>query len=451
MTTDGSDIDAPSARVPRRAMARALAGVAAGNLVEWYDFAVYSYSAATIARLFFPARNPVSALLATFALFGVTFLFRPAGGIFFGRLGDRIGRRNTLVVIILLMGSCTALIGLLPTYKTIGVAAPLLLALLRLGQGVSSGGEAAGASTFLSEYAPPGRRGTWTAISNSTQVFPFVVAALLIYGLEHHMSQEQFLSWGWRVPFLLSAPLALAGLFLQLKLDDTPVFLALEKTGGIERAPLLTVLTRYRRELLILIGIASLNAIGFYSVSSYMPTYLTQVAGLDARTSLISNAIALSAYTVLIPALGAAGDRYGRKPIILAGALCLVVLSIPGYLIAAHGGLASAIIGQLMVVVPVTAIASVVSVAQCELFPTAVRYTGAALGYNVAYTLFGGTAPFVAQYLVVISGVPRAPAYYLAGAAVLALLPIILLPETSALSLTRSDNRTVVSLWKRLA
>jgi MHS family proline/betaine transporter-like MFS transporter len=182
-----------------------------------------------------------------------------------------------------------------------------------------------------------------------------------------------------------------------------------------------------------------------------MPTYLTQVAGLDARTSLISNAIALSAYTVLIPALGAAGDRYGRKPIILAGALCLVVLSIPGYLIAAHGGLASAIIGQLMVVVPVTAIASVVSVAQCELFPTAVRYTGAALGYNVAYTLFGGTAPFVAQYLVVISGVPRAPAYYLAGAAVLALLPIILLPETSALSLTRSDNRTVVSLWKRLA
>jgi MHS family proline/betaine transporter-like MFS transporter len=282
-------------------MARALAGVAAGNFVEWYDFAVYGYSAATIASLFFPKSNPVSALLATFALFSVTFLFRPAGGVFFGRLGDRIGRRNTLVVIILLMGSCTTCIGLLPTYRSIGAVAPVLLALMRLGQGFSSGGESSGASTFLSEYAPPGRRGTWTAISNSTQVLPFVVAAFLIYGLQHRISQDQYLAWGWRIPFLLSAPLAIVGLFLQLRLDDTPAFLALEKTGEIEHAPVLAVLTRYRRELLLLIGIASLNAIGFYTASSYMPTYLTAVAGLDTRTSLVSSAIALLAYSVLIP------------------------------------------------------------------------------------------------------------------------------------------------------
>jgi MHS family proline/betaine transporter-like MFS transporter len=422
-------------------MARALAGVAAGNFVEWYDFAVYGYSAATIASLFFPKSNPVSALLATFALFSVTFLFRPAGGVFFGRLGDRIGRRNTLVVIILLMGSCTTCIGLLPTYRSIGAVAPVLLALMRLGQGFSSGGESSGASTFLSEYAPPGRRGTWTAISNSTQVLPFVVAAFLIYGLQHRISQDQYLAWGWRIPFLLSAPLAIVGLFLQLRLDDTPAFLALEKTGEIEHAPVLAVLTRYRRELLLLIGIASLNAIGFYTASSYMPTYLTAVAGLDTRTSLVSSAIALLAYSVLIPWFGAAGDRFGRKPIILLGALCLIVLSVPGYLIAAHGGLTNAIVGQLLVIVPVTAVASVVSVAQCELFPTAVRYTGAALGYNVAYMLFGGTAPFVSQYLVVITRAPRAPAYYLACAAAVALLPIALLPETSRVSMTRRDNQ----------
>jgi MHS family proline/betaine transporter-like MFS transporter len=440
-----SDRQVPHAGSRRRGVARALAGVAAGNLVEWYDFAVYGYSASTIAKLFFSGSDPVSALLATFALFGVTFLFRPAGGVFFGRLGDRIGRRNTLVVVIVLMGSCTTLIGLLPTYGSIGAAAPMLLALMRLGQGFSSGGEAAGASTFLSEYAPPGRRGTWTAISNSTQVIPFVIAACLIYALEHSLSQERYLAWGWRVPFLLSAPLALGGLALQLKLEDTPVFLALEKTGEIEHAPLAAVLSRYRRELLLLIGIASLNAIGFYMASSYMPTYLSQVVGLDARTSLISNAVALSTYSVLILAFGVAGDRFGRKPIILVAALCLVVVSIPGYLIAARGGLANAIIGQVMVVVPVTAVASVVSVAQCELFPTAVRYTGAALGYNIAYTLFGGTAPFVSQYLVLVTHASRAPAYYLTSAAALALVPIALLPETSRVSMTRGDNRDLES------
>ena len=438
---DKPGIDEQRTSEPRRAMARALAGVAAGNFVEWYDFAVYGYSATTIAKLFFSGSDPVAALLATFALFSVTFLFRPAGGVFFGRLGDRVGRRNTLVVIILLMGSCTTLIGLLPTYRSIGAAAPVLLALMRLGQGFSSGGESAGASTFLSEYAPPARRGLWTAISNSTQVLPFVVAAVLIYGLQHRMSQDQYLSWGWRIPFLLSAPLALVGLFLQLRLDDTPLFLALRKTGEIEHAPVLAVLTRYRREVLLLIGIASLNAIGFYTASSYMPTYLSQVVGLDARTSLVSNAVALSAYSVLIPLFGAAGDRFGRKPILLLSALCLIVLSIPGYALAARGGLSNAIIGQVMVIVPVTAVASVVAVAQCELFPTAVRYTGAALGYNVAYMLFGGTAPFVAQYLVVLTGAPRAPAYYLASAAAIALLPIALLPETSRASMTRTDNQ----------
>jgi MFS transporter, MHS family, proline/betaine transporter len=425
---------------PRHVVARALAGVAAGNFVEWYDFAVYGYSAATIAKVFFSGSDPVSALLATFALFGVTFLSRPAGGIVFGRLGDRIGRRNTLVVVIILMGSCTTLIGLLPPYRLIGAGAPVLLALMRLGQGFSSGGEAAGASTFLSEYAPAGRRGTWTAISNSTQVIPFVVAALLIYALQHHISPDHYLAWGWRIPFLFAAPLALVGLVLQLRLDDTPVFLALEKTGAIEHRPVFMVLSRYRREVCLLIGIASLNAIGFYTASSYMPTYLTQVAGLDARTALISNAIALSAYSVLIPWFGAAGDHWGRKPIILIAALFLVVLSIPAYRIAAHGGLASAIVGQVMVIVPVTAVASVVSVAQCELFPTSVRYTGAALGYNIAYMLFGGTAPFVSQYLVVITHVPRAPAYYLASAAALTILPIALLPETARVSMTRRDN-----------
>lgn len=425
-------------RASSRKKFKLLAGVAAGNFVEWFDFAVYGYSASTIAKLFFPDSTPSLALLATLAIFGVTFLFRPAGGIFFGKLGDRIGRRNTLSIIILMMGVCTTLIGLLPTYSHIGVLAPILLAVLRLGQGFSGGGEASGSSTFLSEHAPAARRGFWTGISNASQTLPFVVAAILMTGIESSMSNEAYLSWGWRIPFLLSAPLSLVGLYLRTKLDDTPAFVELARSGQLVEAPVRMVLRDYRREVLLLAGVASLNAVAFYTMSSYMTTYLKQVIGLSPTISLVSNAVALLLYSILIPGFGSLSDRYGRKRILLCGAIGLMLSSVPGYLLAAQGGMLNAIAGQALITVFLTLTASVVAVVQCELFPTAVRYTGAALGYNLGYMLFGGTAPFVAQYLVVHTSAPLAPAFYMSAVALLALIPISRLPETAGSKMSRS-------------
>ncbi|MEV0624078.1 MFS transporter [Nonomuraea sp. NPDC050404] len=432
----------PGAGKPRdRKMAvKALSGVAVGNFVEWYDFAVYAYSTKAIATLFFPDTDPVTALLGTLAIFGVTFLSRPAGGVFFGRLGDRIGRRNTLSIILLLMGVATTLIGLLPTYGAIGVAAPILLALLRLVQGFSAGGESSGGATFLSEYAPPNRRGMWSGLSNSTQTLPFAVTAILVLGISTAMPEADYLSWGWRIPFLLAAPFALVGLYVRLKLEDTPVFQAVQDSGKVEHAPLRLVVRDYKPELLTLIGVASLNAVAFYTMSSYMSTYLTEVAGLDETTALFSNAIALCVYSVLIPVTGLMGDRFGRRRVILTGAILLAILALPGYMIAGTGGMGTAVLGQVLLTVPLVAVASVVAVAQAELFPAAIRYTGAALGYNIAYAVFGGTAPFIGQYLVEATGSKIMPAYYLIALALLALIPILRLPETSRVTMLRGDN-----------
>lgn len=438
--TTSSSSPGPEAPHDRRMAVRALSGVAVGNFVEWYDFAVYAYSTKAIATLFFPDADPVTALLGTLAIFGVTFLSRPAGGVFFGRLGDRIGRRNTLSIILLLMGAATTLIGLLPTYGGVGVAAPILLALLRLVQGFSAGGESSGGATFLSEYAPPNRRGMWSGLSNSTQTVPFAVTALLVLAISSGMPEEAYLSWGWRIPFLLAAPFALVGLYVRLKLEDTPVFQSLQDSGKVEHAPLRLVVRDYKPELFTLIGVASLNAVAFYTMSSYMSTYLTEVVHLDTTTALFSNAIALCAYSVLIPVMGLLGDKYGRRRVILAGALALAVLAVPGYLIAGTGGMGSAVLGQVLLTVPLVAVASVVAVAQAELFPAAIRYTGAALGYNIAYAVFGGTAPFIGQFLVEATDAAITPAYYLIALALLALVPILRLPETSRVRMLRGDN-----------
>ncbi|MEO3755447.1 MFS transporter [Streptomyces sp. B6B3] len=430
----------PRTAQDRRMAMRALAGVSAGNFVEWYDFAIYAYSSTVIADLFFPSGNDTVALLGTLAVFGLTFVTRPLGGVFFGRLGDRIGRRNTLVAILTLMGVSTTLIGLLPTYDTVGIAAPILLTLLRLCQGFSGGGESSGGATFLSEYAPSNRRGTWSGLSNSTQTLPFAVAALLILVLNTWLGDADYEGWGWRIPFLISAPFALVGLFLRMRIDDTPVFRSLENSKRVAHAPLREVLSGYRRELLVLIGIASLNAVAFYTVSSYFTTYLQEVVDLSATTALASNSLALLAYSLFIPLAGMVGDRVGRKRVIRAGALALAALAVPGYLIAGSGGFGLAVVGQLLITLPLVTVASVVAVAQAELFPAAVRYTGAALGYNIAYAVFGGSAPFLGQYLVLVTDNKLAPAFYLIALALLALIPIRALPETSSLSMLRADN-----------
>ncbi len=214
---------------------RALAAGCVGNFVEWYDFAIYSYSVTIIATLFFPEGNRAAAIVAAFALYGVAFLARPVGGVFWGNLGDRIGRRTTLAVIVLIMGGATMLIGLLPTYGTIGIFAPILLALLRLVQGFSGGGEFTGSTSFISEYAPDEKRGFFASISATFTTLPSLLGGLTVFAVAALLGEATYASWGWRIPFLIGGPLALVGLFIRLRMDETPAFRQAQGERGAGR------------------------------------------------------------------------------------------------------------------------------------------------------------------------------------------------------------------------
>lgn len=421
---------------------RALAAGCVGNFVEWYDFAIYSYSITIIATLFFPEGNRTAAIIAAFALYGVAFLARPVGGVFWGSLGDRIGRRTTLAVIVLIMGGATMLIGLLPTYGTIGVLAPILLALLRLIQGFSGGGEFTGSTSFISEYAPDDKRGLFASISATFTTLPSLLGGLTVFAVAAGLGEEVYASWGWRIPFLVGGPLALVGLFIRLRMDETPAFKALkERQEQVESTPVREAIREHGRSILLVFAIASLSALGAYTLGTYFPTYLQEVVGLSRTTAIAANFLAFFVTVPLVPLVGWLGDRIGRKPLLLIGAPGFILLSVPGYMLASTGNFFLAILGQLLVALPWSFVVSAVVVIIVEIFPTRVRYSGASIGYNLGYMIFGGSAPIVATALVSATGSDIAPAIYLIVVAVLVLPAILLLPETRRLSLLRDADK----------
>lgn len=430
---------------------RVIVTAAIGNLVEWYDFALYAYSATAISATFFPSGDHTSALLATLAVFGVSFVFRPIGGLVFGRIGDRVGRKNVLSVVVLGMGGCTVAIGLIPSYAAIGLAAPLLLVLMRLGQGFFSGGEYTGASTFLVEYAPANRRGLWAGVSVATGTLPFAFAGFVVLAFASAMPPDAYASWGWRLPFLLSAPFALVGLYLRTRIADTPAFTEVEEQGGKASAPLRTVLARYKLPVLLLFAVASVNAVASYSLTSYMPTHLKENVHLDPTAAAVTNSVVVVLLCLLVPVFGRLSDAVGRKKVLWLGVFGLFVLSVPAYLVLSGGSVVSALLGQVLIMLPFACMAAVVSTVMCELFPTQVRYSGASMGYNIAYAVFGGTAPLVAQFLVVRTDVLIAPGWYLAGLALLLAPLTFLLPETYERGLVWAGSDQARTLGEEVA
>jgi len=419
----------------------ALAAGTIGNFVEWYDFAIYAYSAPVIATLFFPEGDRTAALLATFAIYGVAFVVRPLGSVIFGNMGDRAGRRNTLSLVVLLMGAATLLIGLLPTYGQVSVLAPVLLLVCRLTQGFSAGGEFAGSNSFIMEYAPTERRGFWASISSASTVFPSVVGATVVLLLTSTLSTGAYESWGWRVPFLIGGPLAIFGLYLRLRMEDTPAFRTLERTQSVDRVPALDAVRNYWKEMLYIFALSALQGLAFYMLSGYLVTYLIETIGLDPTTALLSNMVALGLLTVAIPLGGLLGDRIGRRPMMFAGCAIVAFLSLSAFLLAGSGTLGAAIAGQVMLALGIAFFAPGYTPAQAEIFPTRVRYSGNAISYNVAYAAFGGTAPLLSTYLVSRTGSNIAPAYYLVAVAVIVVFFVFAMPETYRLPLVREDER----------
>lgn len=415
---------------------RVLAGGSIGQFIEFYDFTLYGLSAVVLSQLFFPGTSAMAGLLATFATFGVAFLVRPLGGMFFGALGDRIGRRKVLFITLLSIGAATALIGLLPTYATIGAAAPALLVLCRMVQGFSAGGESVGAPAFVFEHAPVDRRGFWLTITLAATALPSVFGGTLILILSSSMSSEAFMSWGWRVPFLLALPMAFFGLWIRAKTEESDAFKkVLAKESNKEFSPIREAFAENKVRMLQVIFVMGLTAMGFYFLSGYFVSYVQITGNLSREQSLMSNATAMLLYAFLLPVGGLIGDRVGRKPMLIVGAAALAVLSIPCFMLVTSGSLALAIIGQLLFVIPMCIYGGGCYTFFVEIFTTKTRFTSAAISYNVGYAIFGGSAPFIGTYLVSQTGVSAAPGYYMAAAAVIVFLLLTLtkVPETHPL------------------
>lgn len=424
---------APPAGMASAMQKRVLAGGSVGQFIEFYDFTLYGLSAVTLSQLFFPGTNQLAGLLATFATFGVAFLVRPLGGLFFGALGDKIGRRKVLYITLLSIGLATALIGVLPTYGQVGVAAPLLLLLCRLVQGFSAGGESVGAPAFVFEHAPLDRRGFWLNITIAATALPSVVGGTLILVLSQTMTEDAFLGWGWRLPFLLALPLAVFGLWIRTKTEESEAFKqVLAKESAKEYSPIRETFRENRVRMLQVIFVMGLTAMGFYFLSGYFVSYVQTTGNLSREQSLLANAAAMTLYALLLPVGGLIGDRVGRKPMLVAGSAALVVLPVPCFMLVTSGSLPLAIIGQLLFVVPLCTYGGGCYTFFVEIFTTRTRFTSAAVSYNAAYALFGGTAPFVGTWLVGQTGLSASPGYYMAGAAlvVLLLLTLTKVPET---------------------
>jgi MFS transporter, MHS family, proline/betaine transporter len=440
MDAQGQSVGRTVPQVEERTLRRAIFGASVGNTVEWFDFATYNFLAVTLAAVFFPPGDPTAALLSTFAIFAAAFFMRPLGGLFFGPLGDKIGRQRVLATVIILMSLSTFVIGLLPPYATIGVWAPLLLVIARCLQGFSAGGEFGGASTFLAEYSPDDRRGFLVSWLEFSTLIGFVLGSVLVLCLSTALSEDALISWGWRIPFLLAGPLGLVGLYIRLRLEDTPEFKALQETGEVSRSPFKETLVENWKQILQVGGLVIIQNIGFYIVLSYMTTYFQDPLGFSPTAASLSTTLTLLVGMALIPPLGALSDHVGRKPLLLASCICYAVLTYPLFLLLNTGNLFAAIVAHVALGALLAVFISTSIAALTELFPTRVRYGGFSIGYNFSVAIFGGSSPYLAQYLVSTTGNPLSPAFIVIGGAVATLLVVLTVRETAGTDLAKTQD-----------
>ncbi|MFB7663629.1 glycine betaine/L-proline transporter ProP [Kitasatospora sp. NPDC056138] len=415
---------------------RAVSAAALGNAMEWFDFGVFSYLAVTLGKVFFPAGNSTAQLLATFATFAAAFLVRPIGGMVFGPLGDRIGRQKVLAVTMIMMAVGTFCIGLIPSYATIGVWAPVLLLVARLVQGFSTGGEYGGATTFIAEYAPDRRRGFLGSWLEFGTLVGYVAGAGLVTAMTLGLDERSLLSWGWRLPFLVAGPLGLIGLYMRMRLEETPAFRALQEQA--ESAEQQRPKTGFRallagqwRALLLCVALVLVYNVTDYMLLSYMPTYLTAELGFGATRGLLLIIAAMVLMMVVNGPVGHLSDRFGRRPVLLAGCLGFLFLSVPALLLIRRGDQWAVMLGLGALCLLLTCFTGAMPAALPALFPTHVRYGALSIGFNISVSLFGGTTPLVVTSLINATGDRMMPAYYMMAAAVIGAVAVWLMTESA--------------------
>ncbi|AGT07308.1 MFS transporter [Paracoccus aminophilus] len=404
-----------------------------GTFVEWFDYAVYGFLAAVIAKVFFPATDARSALMATYAVFALSFIVRPIGGVIWGHFGDKFGRKATLSLSIFIMSGATFVIAFLPGYQSVGMLAPVLLLLTRMVQGFAASGEFAGAASFLAEYAPDNRRGFFTCLVPAGEATGLLAASLFVAVLYGVLTEEQLLSWGWRLPFLMALPLGFVGVYIRRRLEESPHFQSLEEERHVPVAPVKELLQNHLPQIFTAFGGTLVNAVGFYLILIYMPTWLSDELGVGKEAAFLSATVTLLAYLCAIFLMGRLSDRIGRKRILLLCSGLFMVATLPLFSVLSsvdYTGMAS---GGYLLILAVLSLFGILFAMNggtlatflCELFPTRVRFSGFALSYNSANALFGGTAPLAATWIGGFIGAAYAPAWLLTIAAAITFVSIM--------------------------
>jgi MHS family proline/betaine transporter-like MFS transporter len=419
---------------------RAIAASAMGNATEWFDYGIYAYGVTYISAALFPGELEDATLFAL-ATFAISFLVRPLGGLFWGPLGDRYGRKSVLALTILLMAGATVAVGLIPSYDRIGFWAPVLLVLLRMVQGFSTGGEYGGAATFMAEYAPDAKRGFCGSFLEFGTLAGFSAGALLMLGSSLLLGEAAMRDWAWRIPFLVAGPMGLVGLYLRSRMEDTPVFREIEAHHEKEPAAsteLRHLVIGYWRPLLTMGGlVVALNVVN-YTLLSYMPTYLQRRLGLTADAALVVPIIGMLFMMMLVPFAGALSDRIGRKPLWWFSLIGLFVAVVPLYLLMATG-MTGAIFGFAALGLLYVPQLATISATFPAMFPTHVRFAGFAIAYNVSTSLFGGTAPALNSWLISVTGDELMPAYVMMVACVVGAIALRFTKETAGKSLRGTE------------
>lgn len=416
---------------------KVIAAAALGNAMEWFDFGVYGYLVTALGKVFFPDISPAVQLVATLGTLSVPFIMRPLGGLVFGHFGDKYGRHSVLAATIVIMSISTFSIGLIPSFATIGVWAPILLLICKMAQGFSVGGEYTGASIFIAEYSPDRRRGFWGSFLDFGAILGFIAGAAVVELITLYLGQASVEAWGWRIPFYMSLPLGLVGILFRNELEETPDFQqhanSEAKSGKSEeptKVGFAEIITKYWRALLMCIGMVITTMIATHLMLTYMPSYLTGTLGYSAGSGVLIMMVAMIGMLFIQPAVGWLSDTIGRKPFFYAGSLGLIFLSVPAFWGLASGSAWSVFGALLSFAVIMNCFTGVLGSTIPALFPTAVRYSALASAFNIAVVV-AGLSPTAMAGLVSWTGDKMMPAYYMSAVGLVGLVTAFFMRETA--------------------
>lgn len=400
----------------------------AGSAIEYFDFTVYAFLATTIAAVFFPSSDPATGLLLALAVFAASFVFRPIGGLVIGHIADKYGRRPALIIAVVGMGIATASIGFLPSYQTAGIIAPILLVTARIVQALAAGGEMGGAGTYVAEASPPEKRGFVTSTTMLGLMIGTLLGAFTVAMLNLALTPEALVAWGWRLPFYISVVFTLIALVFRKRMEESNKFEDLEERQ-VTKAPAVILFRRHLKIVLLTTMIALTSQASYYLVFTYLGTYFTRAGLVDPPIAAIATTCTLAIATVMIPFWGKLSGRVGRKPILIGSVGLTLILIYPLFMFMGAGAI-SAVVGQILYGLIVSAHLGVLVAVISELFPTNVRSTGFSMGFNFAAILGGGTAPYVSTWLIEKTGSLLSPAFFIMLVASISLIGALLIKES---------------------